>query len=275
MPRSSSAKARSSHRRRIGCGKTTLVSGCMWAFTSLRSIVPPATCASEARASVEDEPRQKSQAHPGAQNRHDSQGASFLNPTRKIKDLAAEHDLEPRGPARKRRSSTASARALRQIGLHATQVLGSYPVRAFPPASAARRHRHLHVAQSESGGGDEPTSPSKSPPRVGHSAASSTLMDRGIVSSMLLSPTSCRSAPGFEQHRRHVRRRIRSRWARPSTIITIRGSPIREPHESMLSAEPGQRGRKPVAIEGCPAQPWPAHFFGCRFAERCPSVGPS
>jgi peptide/nickel transport system ATP-binding protein len=38
---------------------------------------------------------------------------------------------------------------------------------------------------------------------------------------------------------------------------------------SMLSAEPGQKSRKPVAIEGAPpnlANP----VAGCRFAERCP-----
>jgi peptide/nickel transport system ATP-binding protein len=40
---------------------------------------------------------------------------------------------------------------------------------------------------------------------------------------------------------------------------------------SMLSAEPGQKSRPPVAIEGAP--PDLAHAItGCRFAERCPSV---
>jgi peptide/nickel transport system ATP-binding protein len=40
---------------------------------------------------------------------------------------------------------------------------------------------------------------------------------------------------------------------------------------AMLHAEPGQRQRKPVAIEGAPpdlAKP----IEGCRFAERCPQV---
>src|SRR5262249_7671491 len=43
---------------------------------------------------------------------------------------------------------------------------------------------------------------------------------------------------------------------------------------SMLSAEPGQRDKKPIAIEGAPpnlANP----ITGCRFAERCPSVQPA
>jgi peptide/nickel transport system ATP-binding protein len=42
---------------------------------------------------------------------------------------------------------------------------------------------------------------------------------------------------------------------------------------SMLSAEPGQKAKKPVAIEGAP--PNLAHkIMGCRFAERCPEVRP-
>jgi peptide/nickel transport system ATP-binding protein len=42
---------------------------------------------------------------------------------------------------------------------------------------------------------------------------------------------------------------------------------------SMLSAEPGQKSKKPIAIEGAPPKldkPIP----GCRFAERCPIVQP-
>jgi peptide/nickel transport system ATP-binding protein len=42
---------------------------------------------------------------------------------------------------------------------------------------------------------------------------------------------------------------------------------------SMLSAEPGHRGQRPVALEGAP--PNLAHpIEGCRFAERCPVVRP-
>ncbi|HVJ21603.1 MAG TPA: oligopeptide/dipeptide ABC transporter ATP-binding protein, partial [Polyangiaceae bacterium] len=42
---------------------------------------------------------------------------------------------------------------------------------------------------------------------------------------------------------------------------------------SMLSAEPGQKSKPPIAIEGAPpnlANP----ISGCRFAERCPSSKP-
>jgi peptide/nickel transport system ATP-binding protein len=38
---------------------------------------------------------------------------------------------------------------------------------------------------------------------------------------------------------------------------------------AMLSAEPGQKNRKPVAIEGAPPSLAKA-MVGCRFAARCP-----
>jgi peptide/nickel transport system ATP-binding protein len=42
---------------------------------------------------------------------------------------------------------------------------------------------------------------------------------------------------------------------------------------SMLSADPSQRGKKPVGIEGAP--PDLKHTItGCRFAERCPVARP-
>jgi peptide/nickel transport system ATP-binding protein len=40
---------------------------------------------------------------------------------------------------------------------------------------------------------------------------------------------------------------------------------------SMLHAEPGQKAKKPVAIEGAPPK-LDRVIPGCRFAERCPEV---
>jgi peptide/nickel transport system ATP-binding protein len=42
---------------------------------------------------------------------------------------------------------------------------------------------------------------------------------------------------------------------------------------SMLSAEPGQKSKKPIAIEGAPPN-LALTIKGCRFAERCPEVRP-
>jgi peptide/nickel transport system ATP-binding protein len=41
----------------------------------------------------------------------------------------------------------------------------------------------------------------------------------------------------------------------------------------MLSAEPGQKSKKPIAIEGAPPN-LALPISGCRFAERCPVVQP-
>jgi peptide/nickel transport system ATP-binding protein len=42
---------------------------------------------------------------------------------------------------------------------------------------------------------------------------------------------------------------------------------------SMLSADPSQRGRKPAALGGAPAD-LSRPIVGCRFAERCPVARP-
>jgi peptide/nickel transport system ATP-binding protein len=100
------------------------------------------------------------------------------------------------------------------------------------------------------------------------------LMDQGIISSML-----------FITHElpllRHVSSSIAVMYAgefvevgtTEQIIYDARMPYTRALMGSMLSAEPGQRSRKPVAIEGAPpnlAKP----IQGCRFAERCPVVQP-
>jgi peptide/nickel transport system ATP-binding protein len=82
------------------------------------------------------------------------------------------------------------------------------------------------------------------------------LMDQGIVSSML-----------FITHElpllRHVSNRIAVMYAGEFVELGTTEQVIFDGHE------PGQKSRKPVAIEGAPpnlANP----VAGCRFAERCP-----
>jgi peptide/nickel transport system ATP-binding protein len=100
------------------------------------------------------------------------------------------------------------------------------------------------------------------------------LMDQGIISSML-----------FITHElpllRHVSSRIAVMYAGEfvehgtTERVVLDG---RQPYTkalmgSMLSAEPGQRSKKPVAIEGAP--PKLDHVIpGCRFADRCPEARP-
>jgi peptide/nickel transport system ATP-binding protein len=100
------------------------------------------------------------------------------------------------------------------------------------------------------------------------------LMDQQIIGSML-----------FITHElpllRHVASRIGVMYAGEFVELGTTEQVIfdsRQPYTkalmgSMLSAEAGQKDRKPVAIEGAP--PNLAHAIkGCRFAERCPEVRP-
>jgi peptide/nickel transport system ATP-binding protein len=99
-------------------------------------------------------------------------------------------------------------------------------------------------------------------------------MDQGIISSML-----------FITHElpllRHVSSRIAVMYAGEFVEVGSTEQIIhdaRQPYTralmgSMLSAEPGQRSRKPIAIEGAPPNLANA-IAGCRFAERCPSARP-
>jgi peptide/nickel transport system ATP-binding protein len=100
------------------------------------------------------------------------------------------------------------------------------------------------------------------------------LLDKGIFSSMI-----------FITHElpllRHVADRIAIMYAGEFVEVGTTDQIIFDPRQpytralmgAMLSAEPGQKQRKPVAIEGAPpnlAKP----IEGCRFADRCPAARP-
>src|SRR6185503_8159555 len=100
------------------------------------------------------------------------------------------------------------------------------------------------------------------------------LMDRGIISSMI-----------FITHElpllRHVASSIAVMYAGELVEYGSTEQVIFEAQQpytkalmgSMLSADPSQRGKRPVAIEGAPPD-LKNVIPGCRFAERCPSVLP-
>jgi len=100
------------------------------------------------------------------------------------------------------------------------------------------------------------------------------LMDQGIVGSML-----------FITHElpllRHVSNNIAVMYAGEFVEVGNIEQVIFDPRQpytkalmgSMLSAEAGQRDKKPVSIEGAPPNlAYP--IKGCRFAERCPEARP-
>jgi peptide/nickel transport system ATP-binding protein len=257
-----------------GCGKTTLVSGCMGLY------IPPLYRTSgdvriEGESIIGMSPEENRTEVLGRKISMIPQGAlNSLNPTRKIKDVAADMILSHENKAEKKELYGRLRERFERIGMDAGQVLNAYPVEL--PAGIKQRvvigistllNPKVVIA-------DEPTSALDVSTQKSVIRLLFDLMDQGIVSSML-----------FITHElpllRHVSSAIAVMYAGEFVEVGKTEQIIHDPRQpytralmgSMLSAEPGQRGRKPVAIEGAP--PNLAHrIAGCRFAERCPSARP-
>jgi peptide/nickel transport system ATP-binding protein len=257
-----------------GCGKTTLVSGCMGLY------IPPLHRSSgDVRIDGESIVGMSAEANRtqvlGRKIAMIPQGAlNSLNPTRKIKDMAADMILSHEERAEKKELYGRLRERFERIGMQATQVLDAYPVEL--PAGIKQRvvigistllNPKVVIA-------DEPTSALDVSTQKSVIRLLFDLLDQGIVSSMLFIthelPLLC-----------HVSSSIAVMYAGEFVEVGTTEQIIRDPRQpytkalmgSMLSAEPGQRGRKPVAIEGAPpnlARP----IAGCRFAERCPVARP-
>ncbi|HVJ17588.1 MAG TPA: ABC transporter ATP-binding protein, partial [Polyangiaceae bacterium] len=254
-----------------GCGKTTLVSGCMGLY------IPPLHHTSgdvrvDGKSIVGLSPEEVRKNVLGSLIAMIPQGAlNSLNPTRKVKDLAADMILSHDEKADKKDINERLRERFERIGMKADEVLNSYPVQL--PAGIKQRvvigistllNPKLVIA-------DEPTSALDVSTQKAVIRLLFELMDQEIISSML-----------FITHElpllRHVSSRIAVMYAgefveHGTTEQIIYDS--RQPYTkalmgSMLSAEPGQKSKPPIAIEGAPpnlANP----ISGCRFAERCPS----
>jgi len=259
-----------------GCGKTTLVSACMGLF------IPPLYLGSgDVRVAGQtifglDRERHRRDVL-GRQIAMIPQGAlNSLNPTRKIKDLATDMILS-HGAARGSRAEISERLRERfeRVGLDARHVLDAYPVEL--PAGTKQRvvigistllNPKVVIA-------DEPTSALDVSTQKAVIRLLFDLMDRQIISSML-----------FITHElpllRHVSSSIAVMYAgqfvehgRTEQIIFDGQHPYtRALMGSMLSADPGQRGKKPTFIEGAPPD-LKREIQGCRFAERCSVARPS
>jgi peptide/nickel transport system ATP-binding protein len=257
-----------------GCGKTTLVSGCMGLF------LPPLYHTSGdvriAGQSIIGMDRERIRRDVlGRQIAIIPQGAlNSLNPTRRVKDLATDMILSHDDRADKRQISERLRERFERIGLDAKSVLDAFPVEL--PAGTKQRvvigistllNPKLVVA-------DEPTSALDVSTQKSVIRLLFDLMDRGIVSSMI-----------FITHElpllRHVSSSIAVMYAgefveygdTEQVIFDAQQPYTRALMGSMLSANPGHRGKKPVAIEGAPPD-LKNVIVGCRFAERCPSARP-
>ena len=255
-----------------GCGKTTLVSGLMGL------LIPPLqhTCGEvriAGRSIIGMSVEQNRKEVLGQLISMIPQGAlNSLNPTRKVKDLAADMILSHDEHADKKEIRDRLRQRFERIGLKPDEVLDAYPVQL--PAGIKQRvvigistllNPKVVIA-------DEPTSALDVSTQKSVIRLMFDLIDQGIVSSMI-----------FITHElpllKHVSSRIAVMYAgefvelgtSDQVVLDGRSPYSRALMSSTLTAEPGQRERKPIAIEGAPpnlANPIP----GCRFAPRCPEV---
>jgi len=257
-----------------GCGKTTLVAGCMGLY------IPPLYLTSgdvriEGKSIVGMTPEQNRKEVLGRQIAMIPQGAlNSLNPTRKIKDMATDMILSHDERADKKGIYDRLRERFSRIGLDADHVLNAYPVEL--PAGIKQRcvigistllNPKVVVA-------DEPTSALDVSTQKSVIRLLFELMEQEIISSML-----------FITHElpllRHVSSSIAVMYAGQFVEYGTTEQVIfdgRQPYSralmgSMLSAEPGQKSKKPIAIEGAPPK-LDRVIPGCRFAERCPVVQP-
>jgi peptide/nickel transport system ATP-binding protein len=255
-----------------GCGKTTLVSACMGLY------IPPLHLSGgdvriEGKSILGMDAETNRREILGKKISMIPQGAlNSLNPTRKVKDLASDM-IRSHGEAEDKKAIAARLRErFQKLGLPADDVLNAYPVQL--PAGMKQRvvigistllDPRIVIA-------DEPTSALDVSTQKAVIKLLFELMDQGIIGSML-----------FITHElsllRHVSHDIAVMYAGEFVEMGQVEQVIFDPRQpytqalmgSMLSAEVGQRGKKPVSIEGAPpnlAQP----MQGCRFAERCPKV---
>ena len=257
-----------------GCGKTTLVSACMGLY------IPPLHLSSgdvkvDGKSIIGMNVEQNRKDVLGRLVSMIPQGAlNSLNPTRRVKDLAADMILSHDEKADKNEIQERLRERFEKIGLDANLVLSSYPIQL--PAGMKQRvvigistllNPRVVIA-------DEPTSALDVTTQKAVIRLLFDLMDQGIIGSML-----------FITHElpllRHVSNRIAVMYAGEFVELGTTEQVIfdsRQPYtkalmDSMLSAEPGQKSKKPIAIEGAP----PNLAFtikGCRFAERCPEARP-
>lgn len=258
-----------------GCGKSTLVNGLMGLF-----IPPLYPSAGEVKVAGESlMNRSESDIRKNVLSRKVSmipQGAfNALNPTRLVKDIAADVIAAHESGAD---SAATYARLMERFqlffGKDTERVLNSHPIQL----TAGERQRSVigisTLLNPQMVIADEPTSALDVSTQKVVIKMIFELLDAGIFKSMI-----------FITHElpllRHVAKNIAIMYAgefvEKGTAEQIVFDP-RHPYTkalmgAMLSAEPGQKDRKPVAIEGAPPS-LAKEIVGCRFAARCPVARP-
>ena len=258
-----------------GCGKSTLVNGLMGLFIS-----PLYPTSGDVRVGGESlMNRTPEEVRENVLSRKVSmipQGAfNALNPTRKVKDIAADViAAHEQGTSRAASYERLAERFALIFGKDAPKILNSYPIQL----TAGERQRSVigisTLLNPQMVIADEPTSALDVSTQKVVIRMIFDLLDKGIFNSMI-----------FITHElpllRHVADNIAIMYAgefvEKGTAEQIVFSP-KHPYTkalmgAMLSAEPGQKDRKPTAIEGAPPS-LAKTIEGCRFAARCPVAKP-
>ena len=255
-----------------GCGKSTLVNGCMGLF------IPPLNPTSgdvlvAGEAIMNRTPQDIRKNVLAKKIAMIPQGAfNSLNPTRKIKDMAADVIADHEKEGNKKEIYERLRERFNLIGMEADKILNAFPIQL----TAGERQRSVigisTLLNPQVVIADEPTSALDVTTQKSVITMIFDLLDKGIFSSMI-----------FITHElpllSHVSDRIAVMYAGEFVEVGATRQIIFDPRQpytralmgAMLSAEPGQKQRKPVAIEGAPpnlADP----IEGCRFAPRCPQV---
>ena len=258
-----------------GCGKSTLVNGLMGLF-----IPPLYPTSGDVRVAGESlMNRTPEEVRKNVLSRKVSmipQGAfNALNPTRKVKDIAADviaaHEKGVKG-------GETYERLLQRFelffGKETKRILNAHPIQL----TAGERQRSVigisTLLNPQMVIADEPTSALDVSTQKIVIKMIFDLLDKGIFNSMI-----------FITHElpllRHVANNIAIMYAGEFVEKGTAEQVVFEPKHpytkalmgAMLSAEPGQKDRKPTAIEGAPP-PLNKVLVGCRFAERCPVARP-
>ncbi len=257
-----------------GCGKSTLVNGLMGLF------IPPLypTCGSVKVGGESLMNRTPNDIRQNVLSRKVSmipQGAfNALNPTRKVKDIAADVMAAHMQNVDKKEIYDRLRQRFDLFGMDTQKVLNSYPIQL----TAGERQRSVigisTLLNPQMVIADEPTSALDVTTQKVVIKMIFDMLEKGIFSTMI-----------FITHElpllRHVAHNIAIMYAgeivEKGTTEQIVFDP-RHPYTkalmgAMLSAEPGQKQKKPTAIEGAPPNLAKA-IEGCRFAERCPVAKP-
>jgi peptide/nickel transport system ATP-binding protein len=263
-----------------GCGKSTLVNGLMGLF--IPPLYPSHGDVRVNGESLMNRSPDDIRAHVLSQKvSMIPQGAfNALNPTRKIKDIAADVIAAHSAVHGKTHSMTSKEiyDRLRQrfdlFGMETERLLNSYPIQL----TAGERQRSVigisTLLNPQVVIADEPTSALDVTTQKVVIKMIFDLLEKGIFSTMI-----------FITHElpllRHVAHNIAIMYAGEFVEKGTAEQVVHDPRHpstkalmgALLSADPGQKHRKPTTIEGAPPS-LAKKIVGCRFAERCPVARP-